>query len=379
MRIAITHPTSWPWVRRGSERLLNDLSLFLARRGHDVTIVTTSPEGRSVEMRDGIRWNFVPKRLSFLKQLRQINGFHAFAFDCARVVKDSDFDAVHCLGYHEAWGILGQRSGGRCPRVIYQMTGIPLARYFRSVPLDKMMFNQVARRADGVICLSKFARECMKRDFGRDSLLIPSPTETTPFLAAPRVKYDTDRILFSGDADEPRKGALLLAQSFARLNRAGTELHFSGRCSSATEREIRARLPHDMQNRVVFHGLGRVEDLPALYASAAVAVNPAVWEALGNVLIEALAAGTPVVGCDHGGIPDIINTNKVGAMFAPEIQGSVATNVEGLTDALGHGLNLARRPETAELCRKRADAFSWNSLGPAYEAALMGERAEMVA
>ena len=377
MRFAITHPTAWPWVRRGSERLLNDLSVFLVQRGHDVTVVTSSPEGPSFDSCNGVRRILLPQRLRVFNNLRQINGFHAFAFDCGRVVRDGGFDAVHCLGYHEAWRILEQSRGRGGPRVIYQMTGIPVARYFRSVPLDRIMFGRVVQLADEVICLSRFARDCMLRDFGRDSLLIPSPTDTAPFKAVPRVTPRVPRILFTGDADEPRKGALLLARAFAQLNRADTELHFSGRCSEETQSRIRACLPSSMQHRLVFHGIGRVEDLPTLYASATVAVNPAVWEALGNVLIEALAAGTPVVGCDHGGIPDIIDSPTVGVLFAPRMEGGLATNVEGLADALAQGLELGARDDTASACRARAEAFGWHRLGPLYEAVLRGDRVEV--
>lgn len=379
MRFAITHPTSWPWVRRGSERLLNDLSVYLAARGHDVTVITSSPDGPGEDRAEGVRRVLLPQRLEKFRKVRQINGFHAFAFDCARAVRDGEFDAVHCLGYHEAWGILRQYRGKPRPRLVYQMTGIPLAQYFRAVPFDRIMFDRVMRGADNVICLSHFARDSMKRDFGRDSILIPSPTDTAPFNAQKRIIPDRPRILFCGDADEPRKGALLLARAFARLDRPDIELHLSGRCSPETERRIRACLPMAMQSRVIFHGLGKVEDLPALYASAAVAVNPAVWEALGNVLIEALATGTPVVGCDHGGIPDIITSDDVGALFAPQMQKGVATDARALCKALAHGLELATRRKTTEICRARAAAFSWERLGPQYEAALTGHRAEVAA
>jgi len=381
MRVAITHATAWPWVRRGSERLLNNLSVFLKSAGYNVTIVTSSPNGAGEDVQNGVRRILVPQRLRALQNIRQINGFHAFSIDCARVVREGEFDAVHCLGYHEAWGILHQfrRFRDRQPRLIYQMTGIPVARYFRAVPFDRVMFQSVMRHADKVICLSRFARQCMLREFGRDSLLIPSPTDIHPFLSTSRTMPERPRILFCGDADEPRKGVVLLAQAFAKLDRPDVELHLSGRCSNATKQRIYACLPDALQGNVVFHGIGQVEDLPALYSAASVTVNPAVWEALGNVLTEALASGTPVVGCDHGGIPDIINNADIGALFAPRMQGGVATDADALRDALRHALTLAKRPGTAAACRERAAAFSWETLGPLYQAALTGSPVEAAA
>ena len=43
MRLAITHATCWPEVRRGSERMLSDMAGVMAARGHDVTVISTTP------------------------------------------------------------------------------------------------------------------------------------------------------------------------------------------------------------------------------------------------------------------------------------------------------------------------------------------------
>lgn len=373
MKVAVTHPTAWPWVRRGSERLLNDFSQYLAGRGYAVTVISSSPEGRSETMDGAVRKIFVRQRLSFLKGLRQLNGFHAFTFDCRDAVLRGDYDAVHCLNYHDAYGaLLARRASGRHFRIVYQMTGIPVARYFRSIPIDRLMFRRVVRECDAVICLSRFALDCLRRDFGREGLLIPSPTAVGPFEAQPRRLREPRMILFSGDADEPRKGALLLARAFPRIveGAGALQLHFAGRCSPATQAAILAGMPQALRDKIVFHGIGKVDDLPPLYASAAVVVNPAIWEALGNVLIEALAAGAPVVGANHAGIPDIIDSPRVGALFEPGSTVGAANNVDGLVAAVLAALELSGRPETADLCRDRARDFGWEKLGPRYEAAL---------
>src|SRR5439155_15671482 len=40
MRVGLVHPFSWPEVRRGGERYLDDLAWYLASAGHDVTVIT---------------------------------------------------------------------------------------------------------------------------------------------------------------------------------------------------------------------------------------------------------------------------------------------------------------------------------------------------
>lgn len=373
MRIALTHPTCWPWVRRGSERLLNDLGQILAQRGHDVTIISSSPEGAGERQDGDVRVLLVPQRLKALSGRRLLSPFHAFALDCKRILSQEQFDAVHCLNYHDAWGALAARSGtGNRTRIVYQMTGIPVRRYFRRIPIDAWMFRHVVREVDAMLVLSRFACASLRADFGRDGVLLPSPTVTTPFENGVSSPANPPRILFVGDVNEIRKGAHLLPPAFATLRAEGRalELHFSGNCTPERERQLRDLAPGSIQDSIVFHGVGQVSDLPELYAQASVVVNPAIWEALGNVLIEALAAGRPVVGCAHGGIPDIIHDESVGALFDPRPMKDSAGNIGGLVDALRHGLQLSERAQTADRCRARARDFSWEKLAPTYEALL---------
>ena len=55
LRIAIVHPFPWPEVRRGAERYLDDLSRYLAKRGHEVVVITgTHGRGRRDQRSDGV-------------------------------------------------------------------------------------------------------------------------------------------------------------------------------------------------------------------------------------------------------------------------------------------------------------------------------------
>ncbi|MGB7086498.1 MAG: glycosyltransferase family 1 protein [Phormidesmis sp.] len=59
------------------------------------------------------------------------------------------------------------------------------------------------------------------------------------------------------------------------------------------------------------------EELGAAYASADAFIFPSRTETLGLVLLEAMAAGCPVVAADAGGIPDIVTNGINGFMFDP--------------------------------------------------------------
>ena len=81
-----------------------------------------------------------------------------------------------------------------------------------------------------------------------------------------------------------------------------------------------------------------------------------------------MATGTPVVGTRDGAIPELVNNVFVGRLFDPgETTIAEPVNVEGLVHALMEGLDLALRPETPLNCRRHAEQFSWQRIGPRYE------------
>ena len=375
MRIAITNPYCWPQVRRGSERLLHDLSHWLANRGHDVTVISSAPGHRRTEQDGGVHRILVPQREPLRRRNRWLNSFHLFTVQVARELLRGQFDAVFCLNYHDAFGALMARGSRTRFRLTYMMTGIAIPNMFRSVPLDGLMFAAVTRGSEGVISVSGFARDALHTHYGRPSWLLQSPTDTAPYLAQPK-KVADDRldILFVADVNEPRKGALLLARAFAiiRQTHPNATLAYSGQASPASIETIRAAVADDVSGGITFHGVGKVEELPALYAKSTVFVNPAVWEAQGMVLVEALAAGTPVVACDHGGVTDIVSDPRIGRLFAPGEVGVASNNETGLAEAILQAAVLARAPETASLCRAHAASFGFDRLGPVYEAVITG-------
>lgn len=89
------------------------------------------------------------------------------------------------------------------------------------------------------------------------------------------------------------------------------------------------------------------EELASAYASADVFVFPSRTETLGLVLLEAMAAGCPVVAANSGGIPDIVTDGENGFMFDPkDDHGAIAaTQRIFATDTLRDTLRLNARAE----------------------------------
>jgi glycosyltransferase involved in cell wall biosynthesis len=92
----------------------------------------------------------------------------------------------------------------------------------------------------------------------------------------------------------------------------------------------------------VFTGYLEGEELVRAYASADLFVLPSQTETLGLVLMEAMAAGCPVVACRAGGVPDAVEDGVTGFLFDPGRPSSFIETVQrayqsnGYLDAIRH-------------------------------------------
>ncbi len=99
-----------------------------------------------------------------------------------------------------------------------------------------------------------------------------------------------------------------------------------------------------------FVGYLQGDDLASAFASSDVFLFPSRTETLGLVLLEAMAAGCPVVAANAGGIPDIVTDGINGFLFDPEAEEGLITATKML---LGQ--------DNAELrARARSEAEKWS-------------------
>ena len=108
----------------------------------------------------------------------------------------------------------------------------------------------------------------------------------------------------------------------------------------------------------VFTGYMKGDELASAYASADLFVLPSRTETLGLVLLEAMAAGCPVVACRAGGVPDAIEDGMTGFLFDPEQDdpeqdGSLAATVQQAWNSNGQ-LETIRRN-----ARQDVERHSW--------------------
>jgi glycosyltransferase involved in cell wall biosynthesis len=79
--------------------------------------------------------------------------------------------------------------------------------------------------------------------------------------------------------------------------------------------------------------LGKRDDVQAILAASDVFVFPSVWdEALGYVLLEAMAMGVPIVASRVGGIPEVIRDGENGLLVPPRDVGAMTQAIARLLD-----------------------------------------------
>jgi glycosyltransferase involved in cell wall biosynthesis len=101
--------------------------------------------------------------------------------------------------------------------------------------------------------------------------------------------------------------------------------------------------------------------LAAFYSAADVHVVPSISEALGQVGLEAMACGTPVIGSRVGGVPDYVRDNETGLLFTAGDADALASSLDTLA-----AMPDVRRRMAAAARALVASEFSVDSVTRAY-------------
>lgn len=156
----------------------------------------------------------------------------------------------------------------------------------------------------------------------------------------------------------PKKGLDLLIPALARAELENAVLIIAGPDENGYRAQVAKMVAQNgLDKRVIFTGMLQGADRIAAYADADLFVLPSYQENFGNVVIESLAAGTPVVISDQVNLHDEITKAAVG--------GVVPTDVAALSHELSRWINdAALRHRAAALARPFVRArYDWNQIG----------------
>ena len=135
--------------------------------------------------------------------------------------------------------------------------------------------------------------------------------------------------------------------------------------------DVRRRVAElGLESQVIMTGFRR--DVPEVMAALDVLVLPSVKsEAMSQVIPQALAVGTPVVGTTVGGTPELVRDGETGRVVPPADVPALAAAISELLAAPARARELARRGQAEVLAHHSMDAAMTRTVA-VYEAALEG-------
>ncbi|ANS73798.1 glycosyl transferase [Paenibacillus yonginensis] len=125
----------------------------------------------------------------------------------------------------------------------------------------------------------------------------------------------------------PEKDIATLAQAMQQLpDNVRSQMHLLVVGDGPMLPELRSQVP----GNVTFTGYKHGEELAELYASADLFVFPSSTETFGNVVLEAMASGLPVIGVNAGGVKDLVMPGVTGSLVEPRRADVLAEEISRL-------------------------------------------------
>jgi glycosyltransferase involved in cell wall biosynthesis len=338
-------------VDRGAEVAFMSLASQLARQGDEVTLIGSGQE------RPGKEYRFIHapsirreafERWPALPMFRNETGWEEATFvpGLLRVYRPSDFDVTLTCAYPWTnWALRRPARGGRPPHVFVTQNG------------DWPAYSPRAEfgffGCEGLICTNP---EYFERNSERyRSALIPNGVDIARFTPGPSERKrlglpENGRIVLMVSALIASKNVDEAVRAVAQLPDATLVVAGDGPLRD----EIRSMAEQVLPNRYMQVSVPP-EDMPALYRSADAFLHLSRDESFGNVFVEALASGVPVVAYDLPRTRWIVGDEAVLAK---------SQTTEAIAAALAQALSESRNIRDSQVTR--AAQFDWSVVAVQY-------------
>ena len=366
LKIALVEPYDWS-VDGGVQRVVTSLDRTFRELGHDIKII--APYSSELLGEHPLPPNLIAIEQAVLAL--KLNGARArmgLSLEVHSLVRSillqEQFDVIHmheplmptvCLST-----LINLQGCSGCVVVgtfhAYRKTSPGY------VPVTPIL-NRWLERLDGRIAVSEAARDTVLPYLPGDYRIIPNGVDVARFGAAnlePIPGFTSGRlnVLFVGRLDR-RKGFPYLLEAFQLIRESvpASELIVAG-AYAPEEVEDYQRTVQEEQMDVHFVGRVSDEDLARYYHTADVVCFPSTGsESFGIVLLEAMAAGRPIVASNIPGYREVMR-HEIEGLFVPPKD---ALALAGALIRLLRNEPLRRR--LGEAGRARAGRYSWDRVG----------------
>jgi phosphatidylinositol alpha-mannosyltransferase len=357
MKIALVSPYDYPYPGGVTEHIAA-LDQHFRALGHDTRIIAVSSKDEDALDDHVIKVSGAVSTVPFSGSTARITFAPAIYRRVKQILKQEQFDVVHVhepsvpmlslvvLRHSHAINV-GTFHAYREKNMLYEFAGQLLKRAFKQL--------------DGRIFVSDAVREYVTHYFPGEYTLIPNGIDCARFCAPtmqPIEKYADGRpnILYVGRMDK-RKGFRYLMRAFPHIKRAVPDARllvvgaFSDKDKTPFIRYARA-----LKLRGV-HFVGPVsrEELPRYYRTATIFCAPSTgFESFGIILLEAMAAGVPVIASDIIGYRSVVTDQIEGILVPPQDEQAIARAAIDLLNAP------ERRAQMSAAGKRTAAQYDWD-------------------
>jgi N-acetyl-alpha-D-glucosaminyl L-malate synthase BshA len=322
----------------GSGIVATELAKSLARRHHQVHLLSTEPPFRLGDYQAGLAFHRV--HTPSYPLFREPQYMLSLATQIVHLSREFRFDIVHAhyaiphaTAAYLAKQILASTPGAHVPKVITTLHGTDIT-LLGSDPSYSETVAFSIEQSDGVTAVS----ESLKRDtyqslpLKRDIRVIPNFLECDehcrrdlPDLRArlcPPDRYD--KLIIHLSNFRPVKRVEAVVDVFQRVRKeVRAKLIFVG---EGPELNKAMRMVHEYGLACDVEALGEQDQVVPLLSVSDLFLLPSAQESFGLAALEAMACGVPVVASSVGGLPEVVEDGVSGFLRAPD-------DVEGMARA----------------------------------------------
>jgi phosphatidylinositol alpha 1,6-mannosyltransferase len=231
-------------------------------------------------------------------------------------------------------------------------------------PFVEAMIRRLYRRCDAIFAPSESMAQVLREQRMSYDVGIWSRGVETDIFSPARRNMDWRRSI--GIADDEvvicfigrivmEKGLDVFAESMDALQRRGVK----ARVLVIGEGPAREWFTSRLQDNALFIGFQRGEDLARAIASSDMLLNPSVTETFGNVTLEAMACGLPVVAARATGSLSLVEDNITGRLIRPGANESFAQALQY------YCANLDARAAAGAAGRSVSERYAWDAVNHA--------------
>jgi len=340
IRIAIICPYyPWPPSVGGVETIVRSVSTELAKRGHEVYVITTPFDVTmmkqvveyGVEERDGvIIYKLKPEKLKL--------GYARFLKNLKKVIREVKPDIVHEHNLHPHLIQLALWRSSIKYRLIAELhhpaVNLDFLTQKLAMPFAVLALKLISRDVDAFI-----AHTLIEKNWLRSKGIPDEKISLIRFPAIPQRLLSIDiRTEMLGDVlylgrIVPRKGVhiLIKALNIVKQHLSNIKATIAGPAEPGYLKELKNLTERlNLKNNVMFSGMIKEEEKYALIKSHKVLVLPSLKEYTPGILLEAQALGIPVIATRVGAVPEMLIENETGLLVQPNNEFELAKAIKTL-------------------------------------------------